>query len=58
MPGQSELVVDAILDDKIADLWPDYPCLYNVRSPDFKNREIREKAFEDIAEKLQKTGKI
>ena len=58
MAGQSELVADAILDNKIADLWPNYPCLYDVRSPDFKNREIRGKAFEEIAQKMQKTGKI
>ena len=58
LAGQTELVADAILDDKIVDLSPDYPCLYDLRSPDFKNREIREKAFEEIAEKLQKTGKI
>ena len=27
-----------MLEDKIADIWPDYPCLYDVRSRDFKNR--------------------
>ena len=31
-----ELVADAVLDDKLVDLWPEYQCLYDVRSPDFK----------------------
>ena len=57
MAEQSALVTDVILEDKIADIWPDYPCLYDVASPDFKNRDMREKSFHEIAEKVQKTGK-
>ena len=29
LAGQTELVADAILDDKIVDLSSDYPCLYD-----------------------------
>ena len=35
-----DVVADIMLEDKIADLWPDYPCLYDVKSPDFKNIEF------------------
>ncbi len=50
------VVSDAILEDKLIDLWPDYPCLYHVNLPEFKNRDEREKAMEEIAEKLEQTG--
>lgn len=53
----SAVVAEAILEDQIADLWPEYPCLYDVRSPEFKNREMRERALEELAEKLGQTGK-
>ena len=46
------------IQDKLADLWPDYPCLYDVRCPEFKNRELRDKAFQELAEKLGTTCKI
>ena len=39
---QNELLTGAISEDKIANIWPDYPCLYDVN---FKNRDMREKAF-------------
>ena len=51
------MVNEAILEDKIADMWPEYRCLYDVRSSEFKNRDIREKAYREMAEKLQKSGK-
>ena len=48
----SELVADAILEDQIVDIWPDYPCLYDVRSPEFKNRDLREHALYMICDVL------
>ena len=57
MAEQSQFLIDVLLEDKIADIWPEYPCLYDVRSPDFKNRDLREKAYLEIAEKLEKSGK-
>lgn len=56
MAAQSELVAEAILEDKLVDLWQEYPCLYDVRSVEFKNRDKRECAFSEIAEKLGQTG--
>ena len=32
------LVSDALLEDKFVTIWPDYPCLYDVRAFDFRNR--------------------
>ena len=57
MEGQSQLLADVLLEDKITEIWPEYPCLYNVRSPDFKHRDMREKAYQEITEKLEKSGK-
>ena len=53
-----DVVADIMLEDKIADLWLDYPCLYDVKSPDFKNKDLRERSFQDIAEKVGKSGKF
>ena len=47
--------VEAMLEDQIADIWPDYACLYDVRSPEFKNRDLRDRAIQEMAEKLGKT---
>ena len=58
MAANNSIVADAVLEDKLADLWPDYPCLYDVRYPEFKNRELRDKAFQELAEKLGTTCKI
>jgi hypothetical protein len=43
--GQSERLTDSILEDKIADIWPDYPCFYDVRSPDFKTAILEKRSF-------------
>ena len=47
-----ELVSDVLFEDHLVDMWPQHPCLYDVRSSGFKNRDSREKALEEIAEKL------
>ena len=52
----SSIVADAIFEDQIAYLRPDYPCLYDVRSLDFKNRDLRDNSIQEIDEKLGKTG--
>ena len=39
------LVSDALLEDKFVKIWPDYPCLYDVRSFDFRNRDLRQQAM-------------
>ena len=52
------IVAEAVLEDKLADVWPDYPCLYNVRCPDLKNRQFCNKSTQEIAEKRGKTYKF
>ena len=47
-----ELVSDVLFEDHLVDMWPQHPCLYDVRSSGFKNRDSREKTLEEIAEKL------
>ena len=42
-----ELVAEDIFNDQFVDMWPEYPCLYNVRSPNFKNWDLRGKAFQE-----------
>ena len=34
--NNSSIATEAVLEDKLADFWPDFPCLYDVRSSDFK----------------------
>ncbi|KAI0240466.1 hypothetical protein LSAT2_008797 [Lamellibrachia satsuma] len=38
-------------------MWPDYPCLYDVRSAVFKNRDVRKLAMDEIAGKLDQNEK-
>ena len=54
----SEVVNEYILDDNIVNLWPNYPCLFDSRSPDLKNRDKRQKAHKEIAKKLDQTGRL
>ena len=49
------LVSDALLEDKFVTIWPDYPCLYDIRSVDFRNRDLRQQAMEAIGEQLDRT---
>jgi hypothetical protein len=58
MAANNSIVAEAVLEDKLADFWPDYPCLYDVQCPEFKNRELRDKAIRELAEKLGRTCKI
>jgi hypothetical protein len=58
MAAQNELLAEAILKDKLVDLWPEYRCLYNVSSADFRNRDNRECAVTEIASELSQTGNI
>ena len=49
------LVSDAPAEDKFVTIWPDYPCLYDVVSVDFRNRGLRHQAMEAIREQLDHT---
>ncbi len=53
---KSNFLSEAILEESLVDLWPDYPCLYDVRSPEFKDRVKRDSAIHEIAEKLEQEG--
>lgn len=47
-------------DERVAeliDLYQDRPCLYNVKSKDYFNRDLRKKALEEIAKAIGTTGK-
>ena len=52
----NDLVNEVLLEDRLVEIWPDYPCLYDARSTDFKNRDMRQQAFEEMAKKLSQTG--
>ena len=48
MATNNSIVSEAILEDKLADIWPDYPCPHDVRCPEVKNRDLRDKAFQEM----------
>jgi hypothetical protein len=50
--ANSEWVAAAMSEDQIDDIWPEHSCLYDVRTQDFKNKDVREKACAEIVEKL------
>ena len=45
----SHMVNEIILEDRLVELWPDYPCLYDIRCGEFNNRGLQQQAFEDLA---------
>ena len=47
-PSNDVLVSDALLEDTFVTIWPDYPCLYDVRSVDLRNRDFLQKVMEAI----------
>ena len=55
-PSNDVLVSDALLEDKFVTIWPDHPCLYDVRSVDFRNRDLLQNAMEAIGEQLDQTS--
>ncbi len=57
MAETNEYVIETLLEEKLLDLWPDYPCLYDIRSPTFEDRGKREDAIMDITIKLNKSGR-
>ena len=46
-----DIVNEVLLEDKLVQMWPDYPCLYDVGAASFKNRDVRQLAMEEIANK-------
>ena len=42
----NQLLNEIFTEDKLVQLWPDFPCLYDVQSSDFKNRDLRQQAME------------
>ena len=53
-----EVVKEVILEDKLVDLWQEYPFLYDASLADYKDRNKRDKALEEIALALEKDGNI
>ena len=49
MAASGYLVAEAMLEDQITDIWPAYPCLYNVRGP-----EKIESYFTNLSKKWRK----
>ena len=58
MAGNSEFLNEAILEEKLVDVWQEYPYLYDVRSQEFKDRVKREQAVREMTGKLEQKGII
>ena len=60
--AETTLLSEIMLEEKLVELWPDYGCLYDVRSPDFEipGFEIPERqvAIVEFATKLAQNGII
>ena len=55
--ASGSILSEVILEEKLVELWPEYTCLYDVSSTEFKNRDRREVAMSEIAEKLGQNGR-
>ena len=56
MAVENTVLVETIAEDRLVSSWPDYPCLYNIRSASFRNRDLRQQAFAELADKCQQSG--
>ena len=56
--ASNSVLNEVMAEEKLVELWPDYPCLYDVRSADFKDRDKRQKALEEIAMAVNQNGNI
>ena len=54
--ADASVINDLLKEEKLIELWPEYSCLFNVSSPDFKNRDKRDLTYSEIAEKMQANG--
>ena len=36
MASNSAIVAEVMMEDKLADIWPDYSCVYDVRCPEIQ----------------------
>ena len=52
------VVNEAILEDKLVDLWPDYSCLYDVSSQNFKKQRYERRRNGRNCEKVGRTVRI
>ena len=44
----SKIMNEMLTEDKLVQMWPDFPCLYDVQSSAFKNRNLCQQAMETI----------
>jgi len=42
-----DIVFDGLLEDRLVQMWPDYPWLYYVRAVSFKCRDVRQLPIEE-----------
>ena len=57
MAAINAYVCETISEDKLVVLWQQFPCLYDIRSEVYRNRDVREQAIKQIAEEVQQSGK-
>ena len=41
----TSVINDLLKEEKLINLWPEYPCLFNISSADFKNQDKRDMAY-------------
>ena len=49
-------VNDVSAEENLVEIWPDHRCLYDVRSPKFKDRNRRQQSWQQIAKKVNQNG--
>ena len=42
-----DIVNDDLLEDRLVQMWPDYPCLYDVRDASVKSRNVQQLTKEE-----------
>ena len=53
-----EFISETLNEEKLVELWPEYPYLHDIRLNEFKDRDKREKAISEIAVKVMQSGEV
>ena len=50
------MISEILKEEKLVEMWPEYSCLVDVRSPEFKNRDLRQLAVDEMVKTIEENG--
>ncbi|KAK2182703.1 hypothetical protein NP493_340g00001 [Ridgeia piscesae] len=56
MAATNMFICETIAEDKLVAIWEEFPCLYDVRSESFRNRDLRDEAIQTISDEVEQSA--